>query len=130
MNPIEKQLLVVTGDDAVLTIAPIPNVVNPQPNAPAQHHGAVAADGELLATTGAGPQHFEAQSTRQLIHTVISQNNNLQTIINTLAEERRADRVMLYVPIPNIAYQYATDCKPANPYAPSGCSSAEQHSKQ
>ena len=95
VNPIEKQLLVVTGDDAVLTIAPIPNVVNPQHYAPAKHHGGVAADGELLATTGAGPQHFEAQSTRQLIHTVTIQNNNLQTTINTLAEERRADRVML-----------------------------------
>ena len=29
VNPIEKQLLVITGDDAVLVIAPIPNVVNP-----------------------------------------------------------------------------------------------------
>ena len=88
VNPIEKQLLVITGDDAVLTIAPIPNVVNPPPSAPAQHHGGGAADGEPLAATGAGPHHFEAQSTQQLIHTVITHNNNLQTMINTLAEER------------------------------------------
>ena len=69
-------------------IAHILNVVNPPPNAAVQHHGGGGPDGEPLAATGAGPHHFETQSTLQLIHTVISQNNHLQTMITTLAEER------------------------------------------
>ena len=54
VNLIKKQLPVITGDDAVLTIAPIPNVVNHPPNAPAQHHGGGAAYGQPLAATGEG----------------------------------------------------------------------------
>ena len=34
VNPIEKQLLVLPGDDAVLTMAPIPNALNPRPPPP------------------------------------------------------------------------------------------------
>ena len=84
----------IAGDNAVLMISPIPNVVNPPPNAPRQHHGERTADEEPLAAVGSGPHHFEAQSMWQLIHTILSEINNLQTMVGTLAEAREANKVI------------------------------------
>ena len=63
VNPIEKQLLVNTGDNAVLMISPIPNVMNPPPNTPAEHNGQGTADEEPLAAIGPGPSRLNNLTT-------------------------------------------------------------------
>ena len=47
---------------------------------------------ETTRTTGLN--HLEAQSTRELLHMMHNQTNNLQIMLSTLAEAREADRVM------------------------------------
>ena len=83
-NPIEKKLLVVTGDDATLYINEV-DVVNQGEQFSAQ----------LQQNNQQASGHLEGHSNRQLLHTLLNQVNQLQTTVTQVTEAREADRVML-----------------------------------
>jgi len=92
VNPIEKRLLVITGDDATLLITEVnPAPVNPQQ--PQQQ------EQQQEQQQGPAMGDISSQTTRQLIHTILNQLNQVQTAITSLSEEREADKVILMAQI-------------------------------
>ncbi len=92
INPIEKQLLVVTGFDAVVNIIEIENV----PVAAALGDAGGAANPNVgMANVGiGGPQNLNAATTHQLLQALSAQNAGLQRNMTTFRREREEDRAL------------------------------------
>ena len=90
-NPIEKRLLVVTGDDATLYISEVVSS-NTQQNQQQQQQQQEAGQPQQQQQIAG---HLEGQTNRQLLHTLLSQIGQLQTSVSRITEAREEDRVMI-----------------------------------
>ena len=93
-NPIEKRLLVVTGDDAMLLINEVRLVTLNAPNnnqQAQQQEAGQPQQGQQIAG------HLEGQTNHQLLQTLLNQVRQLQTSVSQITEAREADRVALLV---------------------------------
>ena len=91
-NPIEKRLLVVTGDDATLYIN---EVVAEQGQQQQQQQQQQQEVGQQQQEEQPVVSHLEGRTNRQLLQTLLSQVNQLQTSVLQMSEAREADKVML-----------------------------------
>ena len=109
-NPVEKKLLVVTGDDATLVITEI----NATPAAASLGVSTAPAPAQDNNVEGQAPipndepplqqpvvlgGHTESQTSRQLLHTIVNQLNTIQSSMSAMAESivegRETDRAMM-----------------------------------
>jgi hypothetical protein len=87
-NPIEKKLLVITGDGASLVINEVDNINSNQP----PH---VSAQQDNLTPAAITGGNLETQTSRQLLNTILHQVNGLQAQIANVADAREADKQIM-----------------------------------
>lgn len=83
-NPVEKKLLIITGADAVVYITEAEDIPMPQQQG---HHQAGQGQGQAQADG-----NLQAMSTRQMLQVLLAQIGVLQRQLNTMNQQREADR--------------------------------------
>jgi hypothetical protein len=89
-NPIEKKLLVITGADAMLVIDEV--AAGPGEGGAGQHQEQQQGAQQQQPPDLVGG-HLEGQSTRQVLHTILSQVTQLQASVSELREARAEEHV-------------------------------------